>query len=30
MPKGAHYFEDAPEYRDMAADIIAGWLEKRV
>jgi len=29
MPKGAHYFEDAPEYRDMAADIIAGWLEKR-
>ena len=30
MPKGAHYFEDAPNYRDVAADIIAGWLEKRV
>jgi fermentation-respiration switch protein FrsA (DUF1100 family) len=30
MPKGAHYFEDAPNYRDVAADIIGGWLETRV
>jgi pimeloyl-ACP methyl ester carboxylesterase len=30
QPKGAHYFEDAPEYRDVAADIIAGWLSTRI
>jgi fermentation-respiration switch protein FrsA (DUF1100 family) len=29
-PKGAHYFEDVPNYRGIAADIIGGWLEKRV
>ncbi|HWA91090.1 MAG TPA: hypothetical protein VG889_13720 [Rhizomicrobium sp.] len=30
MPKGAHYFEDAPERRDMVADMMAGWLSTRV
>ncbi len=27
-PPGAHYFEDVP--RDNVADLIAGWLEKRI
>ncbi len=30
MPKGAHYFEDAPHYRGEVADMIAAWLETRV
>ncbi|HEV2651892.1 MAG TPA: hypothetical protein VGU69_11585 [Rhizomicrobium sp.] len=30
MPKGAHYFEDAPHYRGEVADTIAAWLETRV
>lgn len=28
-PPGAHYFEDAPPYRDEVADLIAGWIEQR-
>ena len=30
MPKGAHYLEDAPNYRGDVADMIAAWLETRV
>jgi pimeloyl-ACP methyl ester carboxylesterase len=30
MPKGAHYFEDKPEYRGQIADRIAGWIGTRV
>jgi len=30
MPPGAHYFEDKPSYRDDVADMIAGWLAKRI
>ena len=30
MPAGAHYFEDTPNGRDLIADMIAGWLDKRI
>jgi hypothetical protein len=30
MPKGAHYFEDKPQYRGEIADRMAGWLDSRV
>lgn len=29
-PPGAHYFEDAPEYRPLVADMIAAWTERRI
>jgi pimeloyl-ACP methyl ester carboxylesterase len=29
MPKGAHYFEDKPEYRAQIADRIAAWIGTR-
>ncbi|MBN9577510.1 MAG: alpha/beta hydrolase [Alphaproteobacteria bacterium] len=29
-PPGAHYFEDAPQYRGQVADMIAAWIGKRV
>ncbi len=28
-PPGAHYFEDAPGYRDDVADMIAAWIARR-
>jgi hypothetical protein len=30
MPKGAHYFEDKPQYRGEIADRVAGWIGTRV
>ncbi len=30
QPKGAHYFEDKPEYRENVADMMAAWISKRV
>jgi hypothetical protein len=30
MPPGAHYFEDTADGRDLVADMIAGWLDKRI
>lgn len=29
-PPGGHYFEDKDEYRPMAADMIAGWLQQKL
>lgn len=27
---GAHYFEDAPEHRERAADLLSGWVRSRL